>query len=101
MTAPAMAALALRFRCPVIPGHVQRIGPARFRLVCEPPIVLPDTGDRQADVLAHDAGGERLPGTLDPRPAGKLAVDAPPVAEGALPLRRRLALPRCRATLVR
>ena len=52
MTAPAMAALALRFRCPVIPGYVQRIGPARFRLVCEPPMVPPDTGNKQADVLA-------------------------------------------------
>ena len=52
MTAPAMAALALRFRCPVIPGYVQRTGPARFRLVCEPPMVPPDTGDKQADVLA-------------------------------------------------
>ena len=50
MTAPAMAALALRFRCPVIPGHVQRIGPARFRLVCEPPMALPDTGDRRQDI---------------------------------------------------
>jgi KDO2-lipid IV(A) lauroyltransferase len=52
MTAPALAHLALRFRCPVIPGHVQRIGPARFRLVAEPPMALPDTGDRQADVMA-------------------------------------------------
>ena len=52
MTASAMAALALRFRCPVIPGHVQRIGPARFRLVCEAPMTLPDTGDHQADVRA-------------------------------------------------
>ena len=52
MTAPAMAALALRFRCPVIPGYVERTGPARFRLVCEPPLPLPDSGDRQADVLA-------------------------------------------------
>ncbi len=52
MTAPAMAALALRFRCPVIPGHVQRIGSARFRLVCEEPMALPDTGDYQADVRA-------------------------------------------------
>ena len=52
MTAPAMAALALRFRCPVIPGHVQRIGPARFRLVCEEPMTLPDTGDLQADIRA-------------------------------------------------
>ena len=52
MTAPAMAALALRFRCPVVPGHVQRIGPARFRLVCEPFMELPDTGDRRADTQA-------------------------------------------------
>lgn len=52
MTAPAMAALALRFRCPVIPGHVQRIGPARFRLVCEPAMPIPDTGDKRADMIA-------------------------------------------------
>ena len=52
MTAPAMAVLAMHFRCPVIPGVVQRIGPARFRLICEPPMVLPDTGNRKADVLA-------------------------------------------------
>ena len=50
MTAPALAVLALRFQCPVIPGHVQRIGPARFRLVCEPPMALPDTGDRRQDI---------------------------------------------------
>ena len=52
MTAPAMAALALRFGCPVIPAYAERIGPARFRLVCEAPLVLPNTGDRQADILA-------------------------------------------------
>ena len=50
MTAPALAVLALRFRCPVIPGHVERVGPARFRLICEPPLVLPDTGDRERDI---------------------------------------------------
>ena len=49
MTAPALAAIALRYRAPVIPGHVERIGPARFRLVCEPPLTLPDTGDRHRD----------------------------------------------------
>ncbi len=52
MTAPALAAMALRYRCRVIPGHVQRLGPARFRLVVEPPMALPDSGDRQADILA-------------------------------------------------
>jgi KDO2-lipid IV(A) lauroyltransferase len=50
MTAPALAALALRFRCPVIPGHVERIGPARFRAVCEKPLPLPDSGDRATDI---------------------------------------------------
>ncbi len=52
MTAPALASLALRFRCPVIPGHVERIGPVRFRMVCDTPLVLPDSGDRAADVAA-------------------------------------------------
>ena len=35
MTAPAAAALALRTGCPVILGHVERIGPARLRVVVE------------------------------------------------------------------
>ena len=50
MTAPALAALALRLRCPVIPGYVERTGPARFRVTCESPLVLPDSGDRADDV---------------------------------------------------
>jgi KDO2-lipid IV(A) lauroyltransferase len=52
MTAPALAAFALRFRCPVLPVHVERIGPVRFRLIVDPPLELPATGDRQADILA-------------------------------------------------
>jgi KDO2-lipid IV(A) lauroyltransferase len=52
MTAPALAALALRFRCPVVPGHAQRIAPARLRFVVDPPLKLPDTGDRAADIAA-------------------------------------------------
>ncbi|MDG6095231.1 lauroyl acyltransferase [Acetobacter sp. AN02] len=52
MTAPALAAMALRYRCTVIPGHVVRLGPARLRIVVEPPMDLPDSGDRQADVRA-------------------------------------------------
>ncbi|MDE2576119.1 MAG: lauroyl acyltransferase [Rhodospirillales bacterium] len=52
MTAPAAAALALRFGCPVVPAHVQRLGPARLRVVCEPPLPLPASGDRRADVAA-------------------------------------------------
>jgi KDO2-lipid IV(A) lauroyltransferase len=52
MTAPAAAAMALRFGCPLIPAHVERLGPARFRLVLEERLALPDSGDRQADILA-------------------------------------------------
>lgn len=52
MTAPALAMLALRLRCPVVPGYVERLGPARFRVTCEPPLDLPDSGDRTADVAA-------------------------------------------------
>ncbi|MCG4258877.1 lysophospholipid acyltransferase family protein [Acetobacter senegalensis] len=50
MTAPALAAMALRYRCPVIPGYVERLGPARLRIVVEPPMTLPDTGDKQQDL---------------------------------------------------
>ena len=51
MTAPALAVLALHFRCPVVPGVVQRIGPARFRMVCEKLMEIPDTGSRKADTI--------------------------------------------------
>ena len=50
MTAPALAVLALRLRCPVIPGWVERTGPARFRVTCEMPLALPDTGNRDQDI---------------------------------------------------
>jgi KDO2-lipid IV(A) lauroyltransferase len=49
MTAPAASAFALRFRCPVVIAYVERIGPMRFRMLCDKPLDLPDTGDRQAD----------------------------------------------------
>jgi KDO2-lipid IV(A) lauroyltransferase len=52
MTAPALAALALRLRCPVIPAFVERLGPARFRVTCEQPLALPDTSDRTADIAS-------------------------------------------------
>ena len=52
MTTPALAQFALRFRCPVIPVYSVRLGPARFRVICEPPLALPATNDRTADVYA-------------------------------------------------
>ncbi len=49
MTAPALAAIALRQRCPVIPGRIERLGPARLRLVVDAPLTLPGTGNRILD----------------------------------------------------
>jgi KDO2-lipid IV(A) lauroyltransferase len=46
MTAPALARFALRFGCPVIPIYVERLGPARFRVVCEAPLPAPAVDDR-------------------------------------------------------
>jgi KDO2-lipid IV(A) lauroyltransferase len=69
MTAPALAAMALRYRCPVIPGYVVRLGPARLRVVVEAPLPLPDTGDRQEDTrLLTQAINDRLESWIRQRP---------------------------------
>lgn len=52
MTAPAAAQFALRFNLPLVPVRVERIGPARLRMICEPPLVMAASGDRKADILA-------------------------------------------------
>jgi KDO2-lipid IV(A) lauroyltransferase len=52
MTAPALAQLALKYDCPVLPARVERIGGARFRVIVEPPLALTRTGDRAADTRA-------------------------------------------------
>ena len=51
MTAPALAQLAYRFNCPVVPVQVERMGGARFRVTVHPPLELPDSGSKQADVV--------------------------------------------------
>jgi KDO2-lipid IV(A) lauroyltransferase len=52
MTAPALALLAMRFDCDVLPARVERLGGARFRLTVYPRLPLPKSGDRDADALA-------------------------------------------------
>lgn len=52
MTAPALARLALRFNCIVVPTRVERVQGAHFRLICDPPLDLPKSGKAQADTLA-------------------------------------------------
>ena len=52
MTAPALAQLALKFGCPVVPARVERLEGAHFRLTVYPPLTLATSGDRQADIAA-------------------------------------------------
>jgi KDO2-lipid IV(A) lauroyltransferase len=52
MTATALAALALRFDCDLLPARVERLGGAHFRLTVFPPLPLPRSGDHHADVAA-------------------------------------------------
>ncbi|RKK03561.1 hypothetical protein EBE87_08535 [Pseudoroseomonas wenyumeiae] len=35
---------------PLVLGYTQRIGPGRFRVVVEPPLPLPNSGDMAADI---------------------------------------------------
>jgi Kdo2-lipid IVA lauroyltransferase/acyltransferase len=52
MTSSALAVLALRFDCDVLPARVERLGGAHFRLTVFPPLPLPRSGDHHADVAA-------------------------------------------------
>jgi len=52
MTAPALAELALRYDCTVLPARVERLPGSRFHVTVFPPHELPASGDRAADVLA-------------------------------------------------
>ena len=49
MTGTAVALFALKYRCPLVPAHPVREDGARFRVVVEEPLPLPDSGDRTAD----------------------------------------------------
>ena len=50
MTAPALAMLALRFDCDVLPARVERLGGAHFKLTVHPPVPLPRSGNPTADI---------------------------------------------------
>ncbi|MBH68466.1 MAG: lauroyl acyltransferase [Rhodospirillaceae bacterium] len=51
-TSTALAAFALRYRCPVIPARVERLTGAQFRVTFCDPVDLPDSGSTTADTLA-------------------------------------------------
>ena len=48
----ALAQLALKYKCPVLPAQVERLGGAHFRVTIYPPLELPNSGDKQADIAA-------------------------------------------------
>lgn len=50
MTAPALAVFARKFRCPILPVHVERIGAARLRVVIEPAVHAQASEDKAADI---------------------------------------------------
>jgi len=52
MTAPALAVFARKFRCPILPVHVERIGAARLRVIIEPAIHAAVSDDKSADIAA-------------------------------------------------
>ncbi len=69
MTAPGLAALALRFDCDLLPARVERLDGARFRLTVFPPLPLPRGGDLHADIAAVMAEvNETLEGWIRDRP---------------------------------
>jgi Kdo2-lipid IVA lauroyltransferase/acyltransferase len=49
MTAPALAVLALRYDCAVVPIRMERVKGAHFRMISEPALALLKTGDNEAD----------------------------------------------------
>ena len=59
MTAPALARLAFKFDCTVLPTQVERLDGARFRLTVHPPLPLTRSDDLQADTLALMAHANR------------------------------------------
>ncbi|MGH6975804.1 MAG: lysophospholipid acyltransferase family protein, partial [Stellaceae bacterium] len=52
MTAPAIARLALRFNCPIVPVRVERLTGAHFRFTVLPRLELTDRRDTADNVLA-------------------------------------------------
>jgi len=63
-TAPGPSTFALKFGLPLLPMSVQRVKRARFRVIVHEPIVLADTGDRNADI---ETGVRRINAFMEDR----------------------------------
>ncbi len=51
MTAPAIVELALRFDCPIIPIHIERLNGCNFRVIIEQPLEINLSGRKNDDVF--------------------------------------------------
>ena len=51
MTSPAIARLALKFKCPIVPAHVVRIEGHKQKFIISAPLEITKTGDQEQDVL--------------------------------------------------
>ncbi len=60
MTAPAIAELALRYDCAMVPIRVDRVGGAHFRLICYPPMSVASGANRKEAVKATMIAINRL-----------------------------------------
>lgn len=75
MTAPAAAALALKFKCPIVPTQVVRTGPGRFSVTVHTPLIPDDhlgSHDSQLDIMTRI--NELLEGWIRQNPAQWLWV---------------------------
>lgn len=52
MTADGPAQMALRFKCPIVPARLERLGGARFRMTIEPQPTFEATGSKRGDAQA-------------------------------------------------
>ena len=52
MTTSAIADLVLRFDCPIVPVHIERLGGVKFRIIFEPPLRVLRVGDQKEDIYA-------------------------------------------------
>lgn len=53
MTSSAFVMLSKKYNCPIVPLHVERTGPCRFRLTFEPPLNIDGLDEAQAVAAAH------------------------------------------------
>ena len=60
MTAPALAQMGSRFNCPIVGTRTIRTEGAHFKIEIYPPITVPDTGDRNADITHFMADVNKL-----------------------------------------